>query len=230
MITSAELFDYLNIQYPAWVTGTVYKKGAYVINSGTVYECLEQHTASASFATDAAKWTSSHFISGAVSHGISAVNSYCNRDFRSAEYTDYFTAESSKNYHYLDNPPGSSISSILYHNGTEYVTIFEGSDDIADSTRLEKGRLILFNGYSFSAGTDYKIVYTGGYSTVPEIIKSITKEIAAWYYKSSGKGSDRLGVSSENNGGQSSDGKSFDTQGMTDRHKADLYQYRLQNV
>jgi hypothetical protein len=231
MITAAELFDYLNIQYPAWVTAEIYDKGQYVIQSGTVYECLVQHTAG-TFATDlaAGKWTASHFVQSAVDHAISRVNSYCNRDFRSAAYTDYTTPESSKNYHYLDNPPGSAISAIEYFDDTAYVTIFTGSDTIGNSTRLENGKLILFNGYTFTAGKDYKIVYTGGYTSVPEIIEGITKEIAAWFYKSSPKGGDRLGTASQNTGGQSSDGKSFDVEGMTNRHKAELYQYRIQNV
>jgi hypothetical protein len=233
LITAAELIDYLQIQTPAWVTAKGYNKGDYVVNSGTVYECVTGHT-SGTFATDleAGKWTSSHFIQSAVNHAISKINSYCNRDFRQASYTDYYTPESSGNKYYLANPPGSEIASIKYHDGTQYVTIFGTGDNIGNSTRLEKGKLILFNGYSFTAGTDYEIVYTGGYASadMPELIKGIAKEIAAVYYKSSAKGGDRLGLGSQNTGGQSTDGKTFDIEGLTERHKSDLYQYRIQNV
>ena len=41
---------------PPWVTATAYKDGDFVYNDGVVYLALEDHTASASFATDAAKW------------------------------------------------------------------------------------------------------------------------------------------------------------------------------
>lgn len=40
----------------AWVTATAYKVGDLVTNAGTTYYCITAHTASAAFATDAAKW------------------------------------------------------------------------------------------------------------------------------------------------------------------------------
>lgn len=40
----------------AWVTGTTYVADDLVSNGGKVYKCVTGHTASAAFATDAAKW------------------------------------------------------------------------------------------------------------------------------------------------------------------------------
>jgi hypothetical protein len=40
----------------AWVTATAYKAGDFVSNGGTTYIALSDHTASAAFATDAARW------------------------------------------------------------------------------------------------------------------------------------------------------------------------------
>ena len=40
----------------AWKTGEEYKADAFVTNDGKTYVCVEDHTASAAFATDAAKW------------------------------------------------------------------------------------------------------------------------------------------------------------------------------
>lgn len=40
----------------AWVTGTSYASGDFVSNGGKNYKCVTAHTASAAFATDAAKW------------------------------------------------------------------------------------------------------------------------------------------------------------------------------
>lgn len=40
----------------AWKTGTEYKEGDFVTNGDLLYICIENHTASAAFETDAAKW------------------------------------------------------------------------------------------------------------------------------------------------------------------------------
>jgi hypothetical protein len=65
---------------------------------------------------------------------------------------------------------------------------------------------------------------------VPAVIKQVTLERAAWNYKSGFPGGGRLALASENVGGQSSDGKSFDVAGMDLRHNKVLSSYRLQNI
>jgi len=65
---------------------------------------------------------------------------------------------------------------------------------------------------------------------VPYDITNVTLEKATWLYKSSPNGGGRLGLSSENTGGQSSDGKSFDVEGMNTRHEKLMQRYRIQNV
>ena len=39
-----------------WKTGTEYKEGDFVTSGDLLYICIENHTASAAFETDAAKW------------------------------------------------------------------------------------------------------------------------------------------------------------------------------
>lgn len=45
-----------DVDAPAWVTATAYKKDDFVTNDGKLYICLTANTASAAFATDDAKW------------------------------------------------------------------------------------------------------------------------------------------------------------------------------
>ena len=277
------MLDYLNIPRTAWVTGTKYQKGDYRTNSGTVYECLVTHTAGATFAADLALlyWTTAHFVQTAIDFAIQRVNKSCNRDFRSASYTDEFQGDGFP-VHWVNNPPGSAIASIKYfdEDTATYLTIFSGTDTVSNSAQLLGGKLRLFNGYSFESTKQYEVVYTGGYVSntqwvtglaysvgnsvvnngnkyvcliahtagtfatdlaagkwelstldyVPAVIKQVTLERAAWNYKTGFPGGGRLGLASENVGGQSTDGKSFDVAGMDTRHNKVLSGYRIQNI
>jgi len=208
MITAAELFDYLNILRPAWVTGTVYQKGAYVTDNGTVYECTVGHTAGATFAGDAAYWTATHYVQACTDHGINSINQFCNRDFRNSAYTEYYTPDHSDKAYLLNNPPGTALTSIKYFDDDthDYVDIFEGSDTISNSARLVNGSVILYNGYTFESGKEYQIVYTGGFATIPEKVKGACKQMGALMFKSQS----RLGLSSKNIGGASDKGEGYD--------------------
>lgn len=44
------------IEAAAWATGTKYAVGDFVTQNDLTYVCIEAHTASAAFETDAAKW------------------------------------------------------------------------------------------------------------------------------------------------------------------------------
>jgi len=217
----------LGILRPAWVTLTKYDKGNYVTNSGTVYECTVGHTAGASFNGDSAYWTAAHFVQACTDFAINRINQYCNRDFRSASYTDTFTPESTNYIHWLNNPPGSALGGIkkFDEDTASYLTIFDGDDTVSNSARLEDGKVILFNGYSFSPAYSYQIVYTGGYSSVPELIKGACKQIGGMFYKSQG----RLGLSSKNIGGQSDKGEGYDPDAET-RILESVSMYKLYNV
>lgn len=51
-----QLIVSVQVNVAAWVTGTSYVADDLVTNGGKVYKCITNHTASAAFATDAAKW------------------------------------------------------------------------------------------------------------------------------------------------------------------------------
>lgn len=60
----------------AWVTGTAYVADDRVTNGGLTYICISDHTASASFATDAARWVS-YEVTGLTHAGFASGSLYC---------------------------------------------------------------------------------------------------------------------------------------------------------
>lgn len=284
MITQVEILRYLNIAIKVWATTTVYKIGNYVSKDGTIYECLLDHT-SGTFATDLTNlnWSASTFMLSCVEQAVSDVNTFCNRDFRAAAYTQYFTGSNSSRAMVRNFPVNSVTSLKILDTDTNAYTdnVIDGSaDTIANTLILDRYAIELLKGYSFSEGSRYQLVYNGGYvssaiwvtlavyevgnyvvnnsnkyvclvahtagtfatdlaaakwelstsESVPGAVKQVTLEKAAWYYKSSYNGGGRLGLNSENTGGQSSDGKSFDNEGMNQRHEKILQRFRIQNI
>lgn len=233
MITAAELFDYLKITREIWVTATVYEKGVYKTNGSTVYECMANHT-SGTFATDLANglWTSSHFVQACADYAISRVNNFLNRDCRSGSYTDKFEGDGT-NYHWLKNPPGSAVASIKVRDEStgEYTTIFTGSDTVGNSIELgSDGKLELLKGYSFSSGSRYEVAYTGGYTSVPELIKGACKQLGAIHYKESPAGTGWLAETSRNLGGQSATGVGLAVEQTELKVLKSIEMYRIINV
>lgn len=291
MITQSEILRYLNIAVKLWVTATAYKPGQYVNNSGVIYECLVEHT-SGTFATDLNTnlyWSAETIALRCVNHAISQVNGYCNRDFRGGSYTDEFIASISNcadsgTKYYTKNAPLNSVTSIEYfdENTSEYITIFASGDTISNSVKIMPGGILqLYNGYTFTTGTIYRIIYNGGYASytewvtgavyqvgnyvinngnkyvcltahtagtfatdlaaakwelstveyIPYDVKMVCTEIAAWSFKKSyASGAGLLGVSSNNLGGQSSQGTGFDPANLTTEHEKLLNKYRFINV
>lgn len=232
------MLDYLNIPRIAWVTGTKYQKGDYRTNSGTVYECLVGHTAGATFAADLALlyWTTAHFVQTAIDFAIQRVNKSCNRDFRSASYTDEFQGDGYA-VHWVNNPPVTAVASIEYFDESltppAYATIFSGSDTVSNSAQLLGGKLRLFNGYSFESSKQYEVVYTGGYGTVPEDVKGTTKEIAGLHIKQSATangGLALLGLTSRNMAGQGTESAGFNFEQAVTNALKQVEMYKIQNV
>lgn len=173
----------------------------------------------------------SPFLQSSVDQAISAVNQYCNRDFRVGEYTEYFRPID--NVIHVSNYPLNSVSEIesLDESDNTYEDIITAPDTIADSILINssKGRLQLLKDYTFPE-KQIRITYNGGYTTAPAEIKGICLEMAALYHANAAAGQGRLGLSSQNVGGQSSTGMSFNQQEFYDRHKEQLDKYRNWNV
>lgn len=227
MITQSQFLSHMNIQAPAWTASTKYGYGDYVISSGTYYQCKEEHTSGVSF--DSTKFTADTVALQCVTAAIEHVNAYCNRDFRLADYTEVFEGDGS-NSKWVRNAPVNSLTSIkkLNTDTNEFENIFTAPDTKDNAARILGGKVLLLR-TSFTAGALYEMAYNGGYSTAP--IAGVTLEIAQdMWNNSAGSGQSRLGLSSENIGGQSSNGKGFDAAAVMERFKSKLDPWRIPNV
>lgn len=176
------------------------------------------------------------FLQTCADNAISTVTDYCSRDFRAEAYTEYISGKGAPTIK-IKNFPLTSVSLLQFYDNSiyDYSNIITGSGDtINNSTRLlsESGEINLVKGYSFEPGeNNIKVTYTGGFSTAPADIKGVCLEIAAVYYKNSyaGKGGGRLGLTSQNVGGQSSEGITFDVN-LAKKWQQILNQYRNINI
>lgn len=240
MITAAELLRYLNIQLTAWATTVIYEMGQYVSKDGTVYECLLPHTAGV-FADDLAalKWTADTFVLSCINQAIGDINSYCNRDLREGSRTEYLDGNGLSDAGIRNMPlkiDTGSVTALNYLDGDNgWQPIITGSGDTIENSIIKYTTSIkLLKGYTFTAGIkNIQITYTGGYAaaSMPGDIKNVALEKAAWFYKTSyASGSGLLALGSQNTGGQSSDGKSFDTEALNKKHELVLNRYRIINI
>lgn len=227
MITQAKFLSHMNIQSPAWAASTKYNYGDYVLQSSTYYQCIEEHTSGVSF--DSTKFTSDTVALQCITAAIEHVNAYCNRDFRAADYTEIFEGDNSK-FRWVRNSPINSVASIekLNNDTAAYETIITSPDTLANAIIFVGGRITLLRTI-FSEGSIYQVVYNGGFSTAP--VAGVTLEVAQDFWNNSaGSGQSRLGLSSENIGGQSSNGKGFDPAAVLERFKSKLDVWRIHNV
>ena len=181
--------------------------------------------------------TQDSFLQTCVDTAINAVIQYCNRDFRLASYTQYFQGNG-KNRLFLKNYPINSVSEIKKLDTTTYNyidIITNAGDTIGNSTQLHgDGSLVLLKDYTFESGSEkvenIKILYNGGYAAAPDDIKTVCKEIATEYYNNAPAGLGRLGKGSENIGGQSSKGSTYDPESVIKRHENVLNKYLNANI
>lgn len=220
----------MNISAPAWAAGVI-NFGDYVTSSGTIYQCIATHTAVT--AIDATKFTSNTVALQCVNAAIQYVNRMCNRDFRTASYTKEFKGDGNAGK-YFNNFPITAITSVKSFNVDtyEWEDIFTAPDTAANSAKyFDAGLILLLKGYTFSEGVIYQVVYTGGYADGASPVNETCLEVAQDFWNNSqASGQSILGLSSENLGGQSSNGKGFDPEAVSKRFKEALMPYRIQNV
>lgn len=234
MITPLELLLYAKISCPAWAANTAYEVGQFVINSSTVYQCTAKHTSPASFSTT--NWTASHIITEAIEAAAGEITSYCHRGFVLQNYTQYYDGNGG-NKIFIHNKPlntaDDKVTVLQYIDGDNgWQDIIDGSGDtINNSTIRTESQIVLLKGYTFPCGNkNIRCTYEGGSSDIPGAVKGVCYEKAYWFYKSSPLGGDRLGLASENVGGQSSTGKGFDPEAMRARHDKVLDKFKIYNV
>lgn len=111
-------------------------------------------------------------------------NNECDRQLKSRSQTEYHDYQYSPVL-YLDHPPVSAVT--LYTNSS--IPRAYGTDDIIAADNYEIytedniGKLVLTNAtFDFGRRT-IKVVYTGGFSTIPADLKSgVLNLIGQWYW------------------------------------------------
>lgn len=170
------------------------------------------------------------FLQSCIDSSVKEIEDYCNRKLTSGTYTEYLDGNS-KSEMYLRNTPINSVTSISYFDGYDtYDDIFTVGDTTSNSILIiQQSNLIkLLKGYFFYAGCkNIKIVYTAGYTTTPDDIKSVLLELASVkFYNSPLSGHARLGKASDNVNSATGESTSYKDPDW----KTVLNKYRLQNI
>jgi hypothetical protein len=111
--------------------------------------------------------TLDNLINDLIGRISTAFENFCGRPFVSASYTDYYDGDGS-NMLFVDKYPLTAITSI--HDDTDWVW---GSDKLlaASEYRIADERYVILDGTFGIGNQNIKIVYTGGYSTIPTDLK-----------------------------------------------------------
>ncbi len=233
MISLQEFLSYLKLAVPEWAGNTVYSKNDLVFVDTEIFVCLVDHTSDAfDFQIDIANWREETVFQQSVDSAIKFVQGILNRNISSGNVTETFNGLGG-DIVYLKSPL-SSVSTIKMYNeaNNTFETIFTGSDTISNSVYFNgsEGWIKVVNGYGFTAGELYEIVYVGVEETDAYIKQQCLESAALFYYQSPHSNQDRLGRTSKNVGGQASAGESFNTIETFDSIRTNLYPYRTWNV
>lgn len=170
------------------------------------------------------------FLQSCIDSSVKEIEDFCNRKISTGTYTEFLDGNS-KSEIYLRNTPINTITSISYFDGYDtYDNIFISGDTPLNSAQIisQSNSVRLLKGYFFYKGCkNIKIVYTAGYSTTPDDIKSVLLEIASLkYYNSPLSGHARLGKASDNTSSATGESTSYEKPDW----KTVLSKYRLQNI
>jgi hypothetical protein len=155
------------------------------------------------------------------------IESYCGRKFKIREYTEYQDGESDPEV-FLDNPPIDSISQLW--DDTDRLFTDSANDLIVSGDYIiysDEGYVRLFNNETvFSKGyKNIKIVYSGGYTTIPEELEQTCMDWVLTQYR---KYKDKLhGWSSKSYSGVS---VLIDLSAIPSDIKAVLDNYKLRKI
>lgn len=149
---------------------------------------------------------------------------YCDRKFAAAAYTEYHDGRGLDKL-FPKQWPVNSVTSI--HDDSDWTW---GADTLIDAGdyRIAHDGYIQMKTSTFSDDVqNVKIVYNGGYSTIPEDLAQACIEQAAWMFKQSPEGSALLGVSAKS----FPDGSvSYTTRDLLSQVTLVLEKYRRRNL
>ena len=139
------------------------------------------------------------FLDQLILRATAFIENWCRRNFASREHTDYYTGDNT-NTLLLDHRPVTAITTIQDVHGEAYSY---GASDEHDYWEVyeDSGLLVLLQDtFPKWQPRTVKIVYTAGFSAIPEDVRQVCIEIAAakFYLKERQKG----GIASTTFGGE----------------------------
>ena len=110
--------------------------------------------------------------------GRSFIDNYANGTY--SNITEYWSG--GYDYYYTKEFPLRTLDSVSLSTdlGTTYTTLTAGVDYAID---LEKDRLYIAQGSTYSGVNSYKIVYTAGFAVTPDSLKVATLDLINYYLK-----------------------------------------------
>jgi hypothetical protein len=154
----------------------------------TTIDALKQWLGEASDKSDAQ-------LAHVVSAASAFVESYCQRSFNSATYTEYHDGTDAETLN-LDQFPIISVTGIF--EGGSAVSLVSGVDPYANPQPeiviyQEEGKLVRPFSRFFSFRRFYKVVYVAGYAEIPADLVDATLNVAALMLREK----DRIGIASK---------------------------------
>jgi hypothetical protein len=110
---------------------------------------------------------------------------YCGRsNWLTTTLTEYYDGDNTDTL-YLKSPPINSVTSI--HIDDSVPRDWSDTDDLVDSdeylTYSEEGKVVLDGDIYVQGKRNVKVIYSGGYGTVPADLQQAVKELVAFWYK-----------------------------------------------
>lgn len=136
------------------------------------------------------------------------VEAFIRFDLESASHTDTVDGQGTS-FIVLDHTPVTAVTSISYWDGDSWVALVDGDDYVR--MEIKDGATIYLDSYTFAEGTsNYRIVYTAGYSTIPYDLQLGMKKLVRLRWDETPFGANRFGVSSKSNQGGVQSNANFD--------------------
>jgi len=145
------------------------------------------------------------FLSNLVLRATHFIETYCNRQLASREFTEYYSGDGTNSI-MLPNTPVTAVTQIKDDKSGQADFDYDSGDENDVFSYESWGKLLLTNGDVFREPSstyplrNYKIVYTGGYATAPEDLRQVCVELAAAKFYLKDK--QRQGIASKSVAGQ----------------------------
>lgn len=123
-------------------------------------------------------------LASLIQRATTMVENFCNRKFKAARYTEYTDGDGRAKEVFVHNPPLLVVNSIFddpdrkFGNNTAFASadfVIDSDAGIIELVQLSSSTLRPTDRVSFNRGTqNIKVIYTGGYNTIPNDIEMAT--------------------------------------------------------